>query len=148
MRTYLRIAASVIGLVCCVMFVAFWIRSGQVEDRASGYVAGFGGFRVYSSRGCLVCCTNTAASAVQSYPWALDVGSNFWLDADDDRITAVPAFSTGAGFTYLSLPYWNLFIVATIATVLTGTRCHFSVRALLLVMTVIAVLLGALTGWQ
>jgi hypothetical protein len=85
---------------------------------------------------------NSAAGAAQGYPWSVDVGSDFWLDADDDRVVTVPTFARIAGFTSLSLPYWFLLIAATISAGLTISRFRFSLRTLLIAMTLIAVLLG------
>jgi len=142
-----RIAASLVCLTACGLLIALWVRSYHVEDRVSGYHTRIGGFRLYSSRGWLVCSRNNAANARQSYPRAIELGSaSFWLEPGDDRLRfQVPRqFFQLAGFASASIPHWLPALASGILAVLfaASRRFQFRLRTLIIATTLVAIVLG------
>src|SRR6187401_1291269 len=106
MVRYLRIATTVACVFFCLLFLLLWARSRFAEDRLSGHITGSEGFRVYSSRSCLVIYTNETPDAVRKYPWSLNVGVPFWLDPRDSRVSAVPTVMIQPQVVSITLPFW------------------------------------------
>jgi hypothetical protein len=141
----LRIAVSAVYGILCLLLVVLWVRSYHGEDRASGHVSSSLGVRFYSSRGWIVCSRNASVGAGQMYPWEIALGSEYWLDPDDDRLRyGVPNdFLSSAGFASVSIPHWILTLASGVAAATAvGWRCRFSLRTLLIATTLIAVLLA------
>src|SRR5688572_21146040 len=112
----LRIAAGTMFVLTCGLLIVFWVRSYRAEDRASGHYSNSTGVRFYSSRGWLVCSKNTN----QKYPWALELGSEYWLQPGDSRLQfSIPSdFFRGAAFSSISIPHSFLLITcAAIAAI-------------------------------
>jgi hypothetical protein len=105
----LRLAVLVFSSLACALVALLWARSYRGEERASGHYSKSTGVRLYSSRGWLVCSKNTA----QQYPWALDLGRNYWLDPNGDRLRfQIPGeFFRGAAFASISLPHVSLIAI-------------------------------------
>ena len=78
MLRYLRIAVSVVSLVACVLLIVLWVRSHRAEDRLSGHFATSFAFRIYSSRGCIVCYAPNMPFQPSTFrgtsPWAPSIG--------------------------------------------------------------------------
>jgi hypothetical protein len=98
--------------------------------------------RLYSSRGWVVCSKNTN----QKYPWALELGSDYWLQPGDARLSfSIPSeFFRGAAFTSISIPHWLLVLasVGLVATSWPRKSYRFSLRTLFIATTLIAIVLG------
>ena len=104
----LRIATIAFFALTCGLLIVLWARSYRVEDRASGHYSNSTGVRFYSSRGWLVCSKNTN----QKYPWALELGSKYWLQPGDSRLQfSIPSdFFRGASFASISIPHSCLLV--------------------------------------
>jgi hypothetical protein len=138
----LRIATVSFFLMTCGLLSVLWARSYRGEDRASGHYSNSTGVRFYSSRGWVVCSKNTA----QKYPWSLDLGGDFWLQPGDSRLQfSIPSdFFRGAAFSSISIPHSCLLVgCAAVAAISWPRKSYcFSLRSLLIAMTLIALALG------
>jgi hypothetical protein len=143
----LRIAFSVTCGIACVLLLGLWVRSYYTEDHASGYTSKTHGFRFYSSRGCLVYYATEIPDAIHNCPWTINVGSRFWLDKGDPRLATFPRITHTKQTLNICLPYWVLvLLVATPVVALPRVRWRFSLRTLLIAMTLVAVLLGMIVA--
>jgi hypothetical protein len=122
--------------------VLLWARSYRAEDRGSGHFSNSTGVRLYSSRGWLVWSKN----ASQKYPWALELGSEYWLQPGDSRLQfSIPTdFFRGAAFSSISIPHSCVLVTCTAMAAIAWPRksYRFSLRSLLIAMTLIAIVLG------
>jgi hypothetical protein len=142
----LRIAALGFFGFACALVVLLWARSYRGEDRMSGNFSTSTGMRLYSSRGWVVCSKNTS----QKYPWALELGSDYWLQPCDSRLqfSIPPDFFRGAAFASISIPHWCL-VVMSIGIVVTSwphKSYRFSLRSLFIVTTLFAIALGLIAA--
>jgi hypothetical protein len=138
----LRIAWSVGCGVVCLLLTALLVRSYRAEDRLSGHYATLRAFRFYSSRGCLVCYAPNVPIQPSSYPWQLAFGSAHWLQQSDARIATIPTLHYHPQEMWATLPYWFLLALCGLGTIAPWIRWRFSLRTLLIGMTVVAVALG------
>ena len=142
----LRIATIAFFALTCGLLIVLWARSYRVEDRASGHYSNSTGVRFYSSRGWVVCSKNTN----QKYPWALELGSKYWLQPGDSRLQfSIPTdFFRGAAFSSISIPHSFLLITCTAMAAFAWPRksYRFSLRSLLIVTTLVAIALGLLVA--
>jgi hypothetical protein len=140
----LRIAFTAMCGIVCLLFVVLWVRSYKSEDRVSGHL-GSVGVRFYSSRGWIICFKNNAIGPGQ-YPWSIDLGADYWLAPNDSRLRfSSPAdFLSGAATSNISMPHWFVIVIATSLAMVPWLRWRFSLRTLLIAMTVIAALLGTI----
>ena len=138
----LRIAWSVLCAMACVLLIVLWVRSYWKHDYLfrfntnvySGFESDFGrlsfnrlDFRVFPSR----------RHAIQAWTFAVIPPTV----PDADRRTFQWAHMTG--MLQVVAPHWFVFMsTATVATVPWIRR--FSLRALLVVMTVVGVVLGVI----
>lgn len=144
----LRIAISVICLVACVMLSGLWVRSFWYRDQIDrGWATGcvhcrsdYGQLQLYTAK-------NTPPSRVAS-GW-------YWKSVPYSRAPSfrriVASESNNFGF-YLDrvvIPFWFpvLFSGAVVAANWVRLSTRFSLRALLIVMTLVAIMLG-LTAWS
>jgi hypothetical protein len=127
--------------------LVLWVRSFKSEDRVSGHINSVG-VRLYSSRGWIVCFKNNAIGPGQ-YPWSIELGRDYWLNPNDSRLR----FSSPASFfgktatAYISIPHWPVIAIAVVLAVAPWLLYRFSLRTLLISMTLIAVALG-LVVWS
>ena len=142
MLKMLRIAVTALSLTTCVLLTALWVRSHRSEDRASGHIHSVG-IRFYSSRGWIVCFKNNAIDPGQ-YPWSIDLGRDYWLEASDSRLqySSPIGFFRGGATSHISIPHWVGIAIATSVSAIPWFRLRFSVRTLLIAMTLVAVVLG------
>jgi hypothetical protein len=137
-----RIATVAFFILACGLVIVLWARSYRAEDRASGHYSKSTGVRFYSSRGWVVCSKNTA----QKYPWSLEMGSDYWLQPGDSRLRfSIPSqFFRGAAFASVSLPHSFLLVACAVMAAVSWPRqsYRFSLRSLLIAMTLIAMALG------
>jgi len=137
-----RLAAVVLFCLACAFVVTLWARSYRAEDRASGYYSKSTGVRLYSSRGWLVCSKNNN----QKYPWTLELGSDYWLEPGDSRLQfSIPSnFFRGAAFSTISIPHSCALVACIAMAAIAWPRksYRFSLRSLLIAMTLIAIVLG------
>jgi hypothetical protein len=142
----LRIAFSAVCGIICVLLIVLWVRSHRGEDRAQGRLSSVG-IRLYSSRGWVVLFKNSTPGA-GPYDWDITLGSDYWLDPADDRLRfALPlSFFGQTAISNISLPHWVLALASVAfaaAPWFLHWRFRFSLRTLLIAMTLVAAVLGA-----
>jgi hypothetical protein len=145
---YLRLTIATVCSITCLLLLALWARSDDVEDRASGHLNGIGA-RLYSSRGWIVCSKNNVAVR-QNYPWELGIGREHWLDPTDARLQF--SLSTDffrPGFASVSIPHWlPVMAISILGTIAAFGQARFSLRTLLMTITLVAVGLGLIVAFQ
>jgi hypothetical protein len=138
----LRIAWSVWCCIACLLLIALWVRSYWVVDFIQGTWSGTKLVRIYIEPGTIgVGVTN------QSFrlPWTNSpMPASKYMEAvrlrpnPPSRVWGYSAFTT----TAWCLPFWHLILfVASVAT-LPWLRWRFSLRTLLIGMTMVAAALG------
>jgi hypothetical protein len=141
---YLRIAFTVTCGIACVLLIVLWVRSLRAEDRLSGRITTSHGFRIYSSRGCVVCYAPNLPFQPSNYPWGVALGSQHWLQQSDPRIASVPKLHYHREEMWATLPHWFLLgLCGTLATC-PWLPWRFSLRTLLIATTVVAGVLGVI----
>jgi hypothetical protein len=149
-RCYLRIAWSVFCGIVCLLLVALWVRSYSCWDRVVGNSVGNYGLVIMSVRG-TVYSGYSATNAPLS--WSLSSytnprQSNGMVIADDGparRVAIELSFGPlgfGMGGQSIFVPHWFLFTVAGSLSAIPWFRWRFSLRTLLVAMTLAAVGLG------
>jgi hypothetical protein len=143
---WLLVFAWLFCMLTCGLVIAFWVRSYRAEDRASGNYSQSTGVRFYSSRGWVVCSKNNN----QKYPWSLELGSDYWLQPGDSRLKlAIPSeFFRGAAFSSISVPHSSLLVACALMAAVSWPRksYRFSLRSLLLTITLIGMALGVIAA--
>jgi hypothetical protein len=141
----LRIAWSVACGIACVLLIVLWVRSYYVTDRIVIVRSSVGTVRAYSAAGQLI--TIATTSAVQTKPpeiWPNGGGTRI-IDPPLDFII-YPEFGFAAGrltnASYFQLPHWFLVTVFAMLTTLPWLQSRFTLRTLLIVTTLVAVVLG------
>src|SRR4051812_33900404 len=132
----LRIAFSVTCGITCVLLIVLWVRSYTAADFCEGSIWSHW-FKVESFGGQFVAKHASSEDvdwSIHSYPMEEIVSETFMAER------GLPRFELGLGL--LLLPYW--FLVATTAAFATvpWIRWRFSLRSLLIAMTLVAVVLG------
>ncbi len=143
----LRIAFSAVCGIICLLLIALWVRSYYVPGRIVIVRSPVGTIMAYSAAGHLI--TTATTSALQAKPlgvWPQGDGNTRISDPPLDFIiypdfgfAAVSLTNTSA----LELPYWFSVAVLAALSALPWLRSRFSLRTLLIGMTLVAVLLGA-----
>src|SRR5262245_15555907 len=105
----LRIAWSVACGILCVLLVVLWVSSYRAEVRLSGHYSASHGFRIYSSRGSIVCYAPNVPFQPSSYPWHLAWDAQHWLQESDARIASVPKLYYHRQEMWATFPHWFLF---------------------------------------
>lgn len=143
----LRIAWTAVFGVLCVSQIGLWVRSHKIEDRVSGHINSVG-VRLYSSRGWIVCFKNNAIGPGQ-YTWSIELGRDYWLAPNDSRLrfSSPAAFFGKAATSNVSIPHCSLIAIAVLLALAPWLRYRFSLRTLLISVTLIAVALG-LVMWS
>jgi hypothetical protein len=150
----LRIAFSAMCGIFCLLLIALWVRSYVWADHLIGPRPGVGHLGISSSRGWLTMRWDHGEMSPTAFPrWTLQCMKNKEVDKFYDDMAAQgltftrPTFSFGYHGGYLQLPYWPIVLsLAITSAVLTfrGGRCwRFSLRTLLIGMTLVAAILGA-----
>jgi hypothetical protein len=130
----LRIAWSVLCSIICLLLVAFWVSSYFVDINVVLWGRG-----AESANGRVMFCWNQPPDSPQwqfynSSPGESLIGFEFLYTFGHPNQGSV-----------MCLPYWLLVIIAGLITAATwarGLRIWFSVRSLLIVVTLVAVVLG------
>jgi hypothetical protein len=138
----LRIAWSVWWGILCVLLIALWVSSYLAEVRLSGRYTASRGFRVYSSRGCIVCYAPNMPFQPSSYPWHLALDSQHWLRESDARIASVPKLHYHSQEMWATFPHWFLLGLCGALAITPWVIQRFSLRTLLIATTLITVVLG------
>ena len=140
----LSLAASVVCLIACVTAIALWVRSYRSVDIIFGCVYETRPFTITSERGRLHLLVSNVSRGRGG-------GSGFFSYVIGEPIQGSPpkmgVVSAPSNWS-MGLPYWLfiLLIGAVAVLLLRASRPRFSLRALLIATTFIAILLGLVVG--
>ena len=139
----LRIAWSVFCGILCLLLIALWVRSYTVNEVLGTYSGG-----MYYSLQCL--CGRISVS--RSTPNAGQTVTSWRQPVTDGLREIAHNRENWMGFQYhyqprpeslrVKLPMWFLFVLVASSAALPWIRRRFSLRTLLIGMTVVAVMLG------
>ena len=144
-RRLLRILWTVVWGIAAVLLCVLWVRSYYYHDIA--------GFRVYSNQWVRVDSMQGGLSilfdkmqGLSSPTWSyLSLRESefefFPISGRDDAYAGIVLQRFPNGFD-IALPYWLLLPVTSACAVAPRLPCRFSLRALLLALTAVAVVLG------
>ena len=133
MLHYLRIAVTALSLTACVLLVALWVRSYSREVIVGHIDSHSRGWHLVSSRGRIL--LNAADyDAANPGNWRRYVA---W----EPGIFGFSAFRTGQSFS-VRIPYWFPTMLCALLTAASWFKWRVSLRTLLIVTTLIAVVLG------
>jgi hypothetical protein len=135
----LRIAWSVGWGILCLLVIALWVRSYRWCDIVEGPFIGSSGFQLASQNGDVSCRKYRGSQA----GWAI---SSIEMDVLRTRLGWSPSgfYWNFAIESFVQVPHWFLLcIVATLAAV-SWLPWRFSLRTLLIAMSLIAAVLGAI----
>ena len=141
---YLRFAVSALCLVASLLLIALWVRSYQTIDSLMGPLIGAQGFSLLSDRGRLNLVVFIGGDEGVENEWGQ---SSYAVATANWEIIGRPwAFNSSPSESwYVRAPHWfPAFVVAALASVPWFRR--FSLRTLLIAMTLVAVLLGIIVA--
>jgi hypothetical protein len=141
---YLRIAFSAVCGVVCLLLIALWVRTYFSCDKVQGPLSATKGFSVTSRRSALGLCVFPA----NAVPWMV-------LNFPSDYPPTVKPVATALGFGLIQddakgllgfrIPYWFPVLVTAAIGIFVAAPWlprRFSLRALLIATTLVAVVLG------
>ncbi len=149
MLMYLRIAVTALSLTACVFSIAMWVRSYTYEDRFVGPSRTSGMIFLTSKRGEF---ENNWDSKIKSSDrlWHFST----WPVRQSDRnplSMVLGYFHFSSSSVSIVVPYWAALLVTATLALLPWIRkieWRFSVRALLIAMSVVAFGLGIIVAAQ
>ena len=143
----LRIAASVLSLIACVLLVVLWVRSYYLSDVLYARISSTRIVMVQSLGGRI---------AGGSLPIAEMPGKNTWWlgHAKVSASSEYPIFAAKSGFgsfpiqrgRLLVAPLWFFALLCASFAAAPWIKCRFSLRSLLIAMTLVALVLGLIVG--
>jgi hypothetical protein len=141
---YLRIAASVVCLIPCLLLIGLWVRSNRfcetttrIDSNHQATVLGWDGGSLYLIKA-------PSKDILRPNGTLLDTHSHGWRLEGGFPVTKEPArfrWSFSNGITMIYFPFWLLVPIAAVLVALPWIRWHFSLRTLLIAMTLMAVVL-------
>ena len=152
MRKSLPFAVSTLGLTASLFFCALWVRSYSWRDNIYFGVPSTGSVGFASEEGkCAIffigTIDGTERNGIDLNPWRLrDVPGNRQFFPFDEPYTTLGfiAFWHAPNGWALIAPHWCLVVVFAILATAPWLRWRFSLRALLIGMTLVALFLGAI----
>lgn len=148
---YLRIVVSALGGITCLLLVVLWVRSYSGEDVIRLSIPGIPRIRINSVPSRVYVTLSSEPRGVGGF-WT----THRWNGDGSAAVTLTQRVSTRhenllgfgvrqrSGRNVLHVPHW--FLVITAAAIAAApwirSRLHFSLRTLLLAVTLLAVLLG------
>lgn len=149
MRKYLRIAVTVLSLTACVLLVALWVRSYYYLDEWARPISQTRWFGASSIKGQLRCCIGmfNPAVPIQASDWG--------IESTDSRLGYArnEVEDTNWGIAFFAInswtiwgPHWFLALLSASLAVAPWLKWskRFSLRTLLIAMTLIAMSLGTI----
>jgi hypothetical protein len=146
MLRYLRIVVSALSLMACVLLVAFWVRSYRSTETAAGRLIAPYGFGVNSQCGRLNFMVFEDGKLGIKRRWGLSCEP-----VGDECVRFGPTWFFGplvAGTWLVVIPHWFLALVAAALAGLPWLKWRFSLRTLLIAMTIVAVILGIVAAFN
>ncbi|MCI0334660.1 MAG: hypothetical protein L0228_15700 [Planctomycetes bacterium] len=136
----LRIAFSAACGIACLLLIALWVRSYWCFDQTVGPISTDGYLLCQSLRGKLllevVDDPNIVDLFIQEWSWTS-------LELDPDQATINLANDTGPSRFRVTVSDWSLVIITFALLLVPWLRWRFSLRTLLIGMTVVAAVLAA-----
>jgi hypothetical protein len=136
----LRIAWSAVCGVLCLLLIVLWVRSHFLYDHLIVYdIDARGDVLVFRSHlGVLnIGHHNERGGAITRFDWRLETGKlDFRLDSYP------PVFRVMDMYNEIEFRYWFLVVISGIFAALPWLRWHFSLRTLLIAITIIGLVLG------
>jgi hypothetical protein len=142
MLKYLRIAVTALCLTACVLLVALWVRSFWWSDRLKFARTGNRVVSISSNFGVLSIGDADLSKVIpQSFGWSHRPARSDWRDMHNSFGFS---FARHASVSFVAFPIWlPMIILVVIAGVpWIHTSYRFSLRALLIATTLIALGLG------
>jgi hypothetical protein len=141
----LRIAWSVAWGIACLLLVALWVRSYQWNDiysrlNSNGWVTTFG-----SDRGCGYLFYGRISPIPASGKQFRNLPSHGWRLNSSEARPPVPVtfqWQMTATRTKMKAPFWFVTLILAGIGILPWLSYRFSLRTLLIVMTLVAVAMG------
>ena len=152
MRWYVEIGLAILSLAACIIFAASWARSYRWADLVHGQL-GVNAFEIISIEGRLK--ITVQSGSAQS---GIDFHSqNYHVDSSEAStiFAHIRRFANSNGFGFsraqnvaILFPYWFLTAAFLLLAALLGIERmrRFSVRSLLIAVTLFAVLLWTIVG--
>jgi hypothetical protein len=135
----LRIGWSIVFGVMCVLLIALWVRSYWWQD-----IFQLGNGRALaSSLGSLQTCAVSVGAALEPR-WILTTSQQLWPGSSKYSFLGI-GYSPGPFWPGVIIPDWlPILLFAVLAAVpwINRVNWHFSLRTLLIAMTLVAVVLG------
>ena len=145
MLKYVRIAVTALSLTACVLLIALWVRSYYVADAITGYTTNNNSILLSSFWG------RTLLSIGPPIQRRLAVGADIrhskyavgeWIAVPQEVTTSGFGAHWGDNGIVIMSPLWFLATLAGVVAVLPWVARRFSLRTLLIAMTLVAVALG------
>jgi hypothetical protein len=136
MVLYIKIAFSVFFAAMCLLVVGWWVRSYWWRDRFEGKSLHAGLINAWSLEGQL-----TILYAGKPGHWRVTTTAHPQLHTPLKALFAFGLFSNDAGVT-VYVPHWSLAVVMCAIAAMPWISWKFSLRTLLILTTVIAMVLG------
>jgi hypothetical protein len=139
----LRIAWLVACGILCLLLIAMWVRSYWRHDRVFGHTSTSGVLEVQSLQGTLIWIDGVEPSSKTV------LGDGWYFESNRTQAqqghTLLPGFATQqySNVVEFEVPYWFLFLVAVSIAASPWLHWRFSLGTLLIGMTVVAAVLGA-----
>jgi hypothetical protein len=149
----LRIAVTALGLTAALLFAVWWVRSYWQADTCAMVVSKSTFVGIGSTHGSLTATRGDNGPGYFNGRW--DIHSDPIVHASDYQLNTGSSeyrgrFGFGVfrnpSFTTLNAPHWAFVLAAGVVAALPWIKppLQFSLRTLLIAMTLIAVLIGAL----
>ena len=136
----LRISVSAMFVVLGLLFIVLCVRSYLGRDYLGGYIAPANRYEIHSINGTLIFLQRERVFI--SYELFMNYPEWLFSKPSSLRRSGFGYHSDGS-FTAIFVSYWLLTVASIAAAAAPWGRYRFSVRALLLATTFVAILLGA-----
>jgi hypothetical protein len=143
----LRVVTSGFFAVLTLLLCVLWVRSYRCYDYAMGHLTATADYHVYSSMGVIAFTTLAAEFPEANFEGSMKLGSTL-----QSKLTPGRGGPPGRlGFRWMQgpgksaqVPYWSIILLSALASGAPWIRSRFSLRMLLVAMTLVAILLGLL----
>lgn len=138
----LRIAWSVVCGILCLLLIVLWVRSYWWDDLVEGPILWPHGCSLTSTGGRLMLCGMDEDDPVTYWSFlSIEASSRYAIRKQ--FLGPVFAFHPSQeGGSYIHVPHWFLAIISAAMSILLAKQWRFSLRTLLIVITLVTVGLG------
>jgi hypothetical protein len=138
----LRIAWSVAWGIACLLIVVLWVRSTAYVDVLTVRATSSRTLSIASIPGVLWITPNGFNPTTNRWHRIVE-SADLWVRAGDNNVVTRRSLF-GIMYRWLKIPYWFLASVTAAISALPFLRWRFSLRTLLIAMTLVAVGLGVI----